>query len=94
MKDIPWDQTSFEGHKLEHLSLQGGFFFNGHRAVNNYQAVIVFLSYAGFPESRSTLSLLPGTCQNSMEASVDQIHALRTQGHSQGPWVPLERRFR
>ena len=58
MEDIPWNQTSFEGHKLKHLSLQDGFFFNGHRAVNDYQAVILLLSHAGFPENRSTLSLL------------------------------------
>lgn len=58
MEDIPWNQTSFERHKLKHLGLQDGFFFNGHRAVNDYQTVILLLSHADFPENPSTLSLL------------------------------------
>jgi len=38
MEDIPWDQTGFEGRKLGHLGLQAGFFFDGHRAVDDCQA--------------------------------------------------------
>ncbi|MFT8953500.1 MAG: 3'-5' exonuclease [Gluconobacter sp.] len=58
MEDIPWDQAGFEGRKLGHLGLQAGFFFDGHRAVDDCQAAIALLGHTGFPESRSTLSLL------------------------------------
>ncbi|MBN3868619.1 3'-5' exonuclease [Gluconobacter kondonii] len=58
MEDVPWDQASFEGRKLGHLGLQAGFFFNGHRAVDDCQAAIALLGHTGFPENRSALSLL------------------------------------
>ncbi|MBS1023476.1 3'-5' exonuclease [Gluconobacter cerinus] len=58
MEDIPWDQAGFEGRKLGHLGLQAGFFFNGHRAVDDCQAAIALLGHTGFPENRSALSLL------------------------------------
>ncbi|MBS1032851.1 3'-5' exonuclease [Gluconobacter cerinus] len=58
MEDIPWDQAGFEGRKLGHLGLQAGFFFDGHRAVDDCQAAIALLGHTGFPENRSALSLL------------------------------------
>ncbi|MBS1086951.1 3'-5' exonuclease [Gluconobacter sphaericus] len=58
MKDVPWDQAGFEGRKLGHLGLQAGFFFDGHRAVDDCHAAIALLGHTGFPESRSALSLL------------------------------------
>jgi len=58
MEDIPWDQAGFEGRKLGHLGLQAGFFFNGHRAVDDCQAAIALLGHTGCPENRSALSLL------------------------------------
>ena len=58
MEDVPWDQAGFEGRKLGHLALQAGFFFDGHRAVDDCQAAIALLGHTGFPESRSALSLL------------------------------------
>ncbi|MBS0984536.1 3'-5' exonuclease [Gluconobacter cerinus] len=60
MEDIPWDQAGFEGRKLGHLGLQAGFFFDGHRAVDDCQAAIALLGHTGFPENRSALSLLLG----------------------------------
>ncbi|MBS1039042.1 3'-5' exonuclease [Gluconobacter cerinus] len=58
MEDIPWDQAGFEGRKLGHLGLQAGFFFDGHRAVDDCQAAIALLGHTGFSENRSALSLL------------------------------------
>ena len=58
MEDVPWDQAGFEGRKLGHLGLQAGFFFDGHRAVDDCQAAIALLGHTGFPENRSALSLL------------------------------------
>lgn len=58
MEDIPWDQAGFEGRKLGHLGLQAGFFFDGHRAVDDCQAAIALLGHTGFPENHSALSLL------------------------------------
>jgi len=58
MEDVPWEQAGFEGRKLRHLGLQAGFFFGGHRAVDDCQAAITLLGHTGFPESRSALSLL------------------------------------
>jgi len=58
MEDIPWDQAGFEGRKLGHLGLQAGFFFDGHRAVDDCQAAIALLGHTGLPENRSALSLL------------------------------------
>lgn len=58
MEDIPWNQAGFEGRKLGHLGLQAGFFFDGHRAVDDCQAAIALLGHTGFPENRSALSLL------------------------------------
>ena len=58
MEDVPWEQAGFEGRKLGHLGLQAGFFFDGHRAVDDCQAAIALLGHTGFPESRSALSLL------------------------------------
>ncbi|MFT8990641.1 MAG: exonuclease domain-containing protein [Gluconobacter albidus] len=92
IEDIPWDQAGFEGRKLGHLGLQAGFFFDGHRAVDDCQAAIALLGHTGFPENRSALSPAE-TGQDSLDASVGRICALRAQGHAQGPWVPLERWF-
>ena len=58
MEDVPWDQAGFEGRKLGHLGLQAGFFFDGHRAVDDCHAAIALLGHTGFPENRSALSLL------------------------------------
>jgi len=58
MEDVPWDQAGFEGRKLGHLGLQAGFFFDGHRAVDDCHAAIALLGNTGFPENRSALSLL------------------------------------
>ncbi|OUJ08256.1 3'-5' exonuclease [Gluconobacter sp. DsW_058] len=58
MEDVPWDQAGFEGRKLGHLGLQAGFFFDGHRAVDDCHAAIALLDHTGFPENRSALSLL------------------------------------
>jgi len=58
MEDVPWDQADFERHKLEHLDLQAGFFFDGHRAVDGYKTSIALLNHTGFLESHSALSLL------------------------------------
>ncbi|MBS1038914.1 3'-5' exonuclease [Gluconobacter cerinus] len=58
LEDVPWDQAGFEGRKLGHLGLQAGFFFDGHRAVDDCQAAIALLGHTGFPENRSALSLL------------------------------------
>lgn len=58
MEDVPWDQAGFEGRKLGHLGLQAGFFFDGHRAVDDCQAAIALLGHTGFPENSSALSLL------------------------------------
>ncbi|KXV02466.1 DNA polymerase III subunit epsilon [Gluconobacter potus] len=58
MEDVPWEKAGFEGRKLGHLGLQAGFFFDGHRAVDDCQAAIALLGHTGFPESRSALSLL------------------------------------
>lgn len=58
MEDVPWEQAGFEGRKLGYLGLQAGFFFDGHRAVDDCQAAIALLDHTGFPESCSALSLL------------------------------------
>ncbi|MEN3168778.1 exonuclease domain-containing protein [Gluconobacter sp. OJB] len=52
----PWDQAGFEERKLGRLGLQAGFFFDGHRAVDDCQAAITLLGHTDFPKNHSALS--------------------------------------
>lgn len=44
MTQVPWREELFEGLKLEYLAMKCGFFFDGHRAAIDCQAVIELLS--------------------------------------------------
>ncbi|QHC35499.1 3'-5' exonuclease [Komagataeibacter xylinus] len=43
MKDVDWAAEGFEGRKLSYLGMQAGFWFDGHRAVDDCQAGIAIL---------------------------------------------------
>ncbi|WP_130730685.1 3'-5' exonuclease [Komagataeibacter xylinus] len=43
MKDVDWAAEGFEGRKLSYLGMQAGFWFDGHRAVDDCLAGIAIL---------------------------------------------------
>lgn len=44
MRDIPWSEEGVESSKLEYIAYKLGFFFDGHRAINDCLAGIHVLS--------------------------------------------------
>lgn len=45
MQDVDWMAEGFEGRKLGYLGMQAGFWFDGHRAVDDCNAGIAILDY-------------------------------------------------
>ncbi|ATU71715.1 DNA polymerase III polC-type [Gluconacetobacter sp. SXCC-1] len=43
MRDVDWAAEGYEGRKLSYLGMQAGFWFDGHRAVDDCQAGIAIL---------------------------------------------------
>lgn len=50
IKDIPWAEKGIEGTKLEFIAYRFGFFFDGHRAINDCLAGVHILAQT-FPGS-------------------------------------------
>jgi DNA polymerase-3 subunit epsilon len=44
-EQIDWQAAGFEGRKLGYLAMQAGWFFDGHRALNDVDAVIQLLQH-------------------------------------------------
>lgn len=63
--DIPWSERGIEGAKLEYIAYRLGFFFDGHRAINDCLAGVHVLAQK-FPESEDSIlkSMLDKARQN------------------------------
>ncbi len=46
-EDIDWRQAGFEGRSLGYLAMQAGWYFDGHRAANDVDAVVQLLRHEG-----------------------------------------------
>ncbi len=58
MKDIPWREEGVESSKLEYIAYKLGFFFDGHRAINDCLAGIHVLSMPLPSSNESALKTL------------------------------------
>lgn len=56
-KEVDWAATGFDGRALGWLVAQCGFFFDGHRAENDVNAVLALLQHT-MPDGRSALAEL------------------------------------
>lgn len=52
--DIPWSSEGVAGTKLEYIAYRLGFFFDGHRAINDCLAGVHTLAQS-FPESGASI---------------------------------------
>lgn len=92
-EQIDWQAAGFEGRKLGYLAMQAGWFFEGHRALNDVDAVIQLLQH----EDTDGSSLLYELDENALADShlieavgsaFDTKDALRARGYR---WNPDER---
>ncbi len=58
LREIPWSDEGFEGAKLCHLAAGHGFFFDGHRAVDDCRAGVEVLARPLPRSARTGLSVL------------------------------------
>lgn len=92
-EQIDWQTAGFEGRKLGYLAMQAGWFFDGHRALNDVDAVIQLLQH----EDTDGASLLYQLDENALADShlieavgsaFDTKDVLRARGYR---WNPDER---
>jgi len=89
--DIDWQAEDIGSRKLDYIAYQLGYFFDGHRAVNDAQATLHLLSYA-LPVSKklAMAELLASAREKSMRifaiaAPFDKKDALKDRGYR---WLP------
>ncbi len=58
IRDIPWGEKGVEGTKLEFIAYRFGFFFNGHRAINDCLAGVHILTQTFHNSDDSILKTL------------------------------------
>ena len=58
LREIPWDSWNFPRQKLEALCEYHGFYFIGHRAINDCEALLNLLTIKTPDENESYLSLI------------------------------------
>ncbi|XAP78231.1 3'-5' exonuclease [Citromicrobium bathyomarinum] len=92
-EQIDWQAAGFDGRKLGYLAMQAGWFFDGHRALNDVDAVIQLLQQ----EDTDGSSLLYELDENALADShlieavgsaFDTKDVLRARGYR---WNPAER---
>lgn len=92
-EQIDWQAAGFDGRKLGYLAMQAGWFFDGHRALNDVDAVIQLLQH----EDTDGSSLLYELDENALADShlieavgsaFDTKDVLRARGYR---WNPDER---
>ena len=92
-EQIDWQAAGFDGRKLGYLAMQAGWFFDGHRALNDVDAVIQLLQQ----EDTDGSSLLYELDENALADShlieavgsaFDTKDVLRARGYR---WNPDER---
>ncbi len=92
-EQIDWRAAGFDGRKLGYLAMQAGWFFDGHRALNDVDAVIQLLQH----EDTDGSSLLYELDENALADShlieavgsaFDTKDVLRARGYR---WNPDER---
>lgn len=92
-EQIDWRAAGFEGRSLGYLAMQAGWFFEGHRALNDVDAVVQLLQH----EDTDGLSLLHQLNQNArtdshlieaVGSAFDTKDALRARGYR---WNAAER---
>ena len=90
MKDIKWKAEGIESPKLEYIAYRCGFFYEGHRAVNDCLAGVHVLSHK-LPKSEKYVlhSLLENSSQNfiklyAVKAHYDYKDILKSRGYK---WV-------
>jgi len=85
--DIDWQAEGVGSRKLDYIAYQLGYFFDGHRAVNDAQATLHLLTYA-LPESKKLAmgELLESAREKSQRlfaigAPFDKKDALKERGY-------------
>jgi len=85
--DIDWQAEGIASRKLDYIAYQLGYFFDGHRAVNDAQATLHLLTYA-LPESKKLAmgELLASAREKSQRlfaigAPFDKKDALKERGY-------------
>jgi len=85
--DIDWQAEGIGSRKLDYIAYQLGYFFDGHRAVNDAQATLHLLTYA-LPESKklAMAELLASAREKSQRlfavgAPFDKKDALKERGY-------------
>lgn len=91
--EVDWSAAGFDGRALGWLLAQAGWFFDGHRALNDVDAVIALL-WQVLPEGKTALAELvdsancPSVRVEAIGASFAVKDALRLRGYR---WDPVAR---
>lgn len=84
LADIEWAKYGYESKKLKYLLLESGYFFDGHRALDDCAALLTLLSSTG-PDGRSFFKILMESARRpSYAVSVEAPYELRNLVRSAG----------
>ncbi len=90
-QDIPWEDEEVSSLKLDYIAYRLGFFFEGHRAVNDAQATLHVLSCALPSSGRAAMAELLSHARQTrcrffaVGAPFDKKDELRERGYR---WLP------
>lgn len=93
LTEVPWKKYGFESTKLKYLLLENGYFFEGHRALDDCAALETLLKLAS-PSGRSFFDeLMESARQTSFVFRVQAPYGLRQKMRDFGfRWSPFEER--
>lgn len=93
LTEVPWKKYGFESAKLKYLLLENGYFFEGHRALDDCAALETLLNLAS-PSGRSFFEeLMESARQPSFVFRVQAPYGLRQKMRDFGfRWSPFEKR--
>lgn len=86
LSQLDWRSLGYDGRTLGHLLLQSGRFFDGHRAMNDTQALTTLLGTLA-PDGRTILSHLLDRCEQdsirfeAIGAPFEAKNALKARGY-------------
>lgn len=93
LTEVPWSKYGFESAKLKYLLLENGYFFEGHRALDDCAALEILLNLASPSGSSFFEELMESARQPSFVFRVQAPYELRQQMRDFGfRWSPFEER--
>ena len=87
---IDWRDAGFEGRSLGYLAMQAGWYFDGHRAANDVDAVVELLRH----EHTDGVPLMYELDQHAhvrQPSHRSGRRRIRREGRTEDAWLPLER---